>query len=490
MAVGISFPESVTSDLERTRGFTVSVVPDPRSDSALGIDALYRAHRSAVYRFLLRELGDPHEAEDATQTVFLSAVRSLARGCVPRSPRPWLFAIARNAARRAWTERSRTVRAEVDPDTLPGRSTSDALRGDLVQALAALPETQRQALVLHELGGLEYREIAEATKQSVAGVETAIFRARRACKAQLLADGALDHVEAAKLLPRLVAGKLTRAERESVQLHVGRCDVCAEEERSLRAARPRRARRLVGWLLSLPDGLQRLVGLLQTPSPRALAVLAAAGSALLGSGGASGPAPAPVPSRDRPPQLPGHVVVSRPVPRATGQAAHAPVPAPHAPGAARVSRVRPHTAPHQSRVARPRHGAHRLVDRATRPAPSSVEPSGSTASARMKRTTPLPAPPRPATEPSARPVGDGGVASVVPQTAAGLVRAVDDARTGVAQLVEPVVEPVGAVVREPPAVSTSPAVPPLPVVPPLPEGPATDVASTAATPSTVTGLLP
>ena len=66
----------------------------------------------------------------------------------------------------------------------------------------------RQAVrvVLHELGGLEYAEIAQATNQSVAGVETAIFRARRACRAELSGGGALDHEAASKLVGRFVAG--------------------------------------------------------------------------------------------------------------------------------------------------------------------------------------------------------------------------------------------------------------------------------------------
>jgi RNA polymerase sigma-70 factor (ECF subfamily) len=290
MTLGVQTPTVRARRERRERGFTVTVIPDPR-ESTLGIDTLYRAHRSAVYRFLLRELGDPHDAEDATQTVFVSAFRSIARGSLPRAPRPWLFAIARNAARRTWRERSRCAAGDVDPDSLAGPESPDAARRDLVGALEALPATQRQALVLHELGGLEYTEIAQATNQSVAGVETAIFRARRACRAQLRADGALDHEAAAGLLGRLVAGKLTRSERESVEAHLRSCELCAEEERVLRAARPGRRRRLLGWLLSLPEGVQRLVGILQTPSPRALAALAVAGAAVAGGGGAR-PAPA------------------------------------------------------------------------------------------------------------------------------------------------------------------------------------------------------
>jgi len=46
-------------------------------------DALFRAHHDEVYRTLLRDLGSPADAEDGTQAVFLSAFRSLERGCAP-----------------------------------------------------------------------------------------------------------------------------------------------------------------------------------------------------------------------------------------------------------------------------------------------------------------------------------------------------------------------------------------------------------------------
>ena len=69
-----------------------------RPDEAF--ERLYRAHRREVYRFVLRDVGDPQEAEDVTQIAFLDAYRALARGNRPDEPRPWLFTIARNASRR------------------------------------------------------------------------------------------------------------------------------------------------------------------------------------------------------------------------------------------------------------------------------------------------------------------------------------------------------------------------------------------------------
>ena len=256
--------------------------------TSVGVEGLYRAHRGDIYRFLRRELGNAADAEDATQTVFVNAHRSLVRGCVPAAPRAWLYAIARNVARRTWRDRCERPTSELDLESIPGDDASDELRRELVDALEALPERQREALLLHELGGLEYAEIARATNQSVAGVETAIFRARRACRAELTSGGALEHGAASKLLGRFVAGKLTRQEREALQKHIAICPDCAADERDQRAGRRRRG--LLGWLLSVPEAIQRASALFGGPSPRGLAAVVVAVAA---TGGAATTFPAP-----------------------------------------------------------------------------------------------------------------------------------------------------------------------------------------------------
>ncbi len=153
-------------------------------------DALFRAHHDEVYRSLLRDLGSPADAEDGTQAVFLSAFRSLERGCAPWSARAWLLAIAKNVARRTWRERARAAEG-FEPDDVPAAEAPDDARRELFDALEALPASQSRALLLHELWGMRYDEISEVTEQSVAAVETTVFRARRAVRSALLNDGAL-----------------------------------------------------------------------------------------------------------------------------------------------------------------------------------------------------------------------------------------------------------------------------------------------------------
>jgi RNA polymerase sigma factor (sigma-70 family) len=153
-----------------------------------GADAthdLYERYGRQIYAYCLHQLGSREEAEDATQTTFLNAFRGLQRGIVPELERAWLYKIAANVVltRRRSSYRRRRVEAPGDLDALqdvlaaPQRDVDELVR--LQEALAAMPEQQRQALLLREWQGLSYREIAERLGLSQPAVETLLFRARR-----------------------------------------------------------------------------------------------------------------------------------------------------------------------------------------------------------------------------------------------------------------------------------------------------------------------
>lgn len=134
-----------------------------------------------VCRLILR---DADEAEDAAQQVFLSAYRSLLAGTEPRNAGAWLGTIARNEARgRAATRGLRPVAFDggVEPVTISLEEQADA-RADLAELrsqLAALPVKQREAIVLRDLYGLRYDEVAQALNTSRPAVEGLLFRGRR-----------------------------------------------------------------------------------------------------------------------------------------------------------------------------------------------------------------------------------------------------------------------------------------------------------------------
>ena len=155
----------------------------PEADAAR---ALYDRHAGQIYSFCLHRLGSREEAEDAVQTTFLNAFRGLRRGVVPEAETAWLFKIAENVCltrrRSAW----RRGRVESPSDLQAFQDVTPAREGDsgdqlipLGDALAAMPEAQRRAILLREWQGLSYKEIAAEMAVSASAVETLIFRARR-----------------------------------------------------------------------------------------------------------------------------------------------------------------------------------------------------------------------------------------------------------------------------------------------------------------------
>ncbi len=159
---------------------------------------LFEAHARMVYGLCRALLRDPHEAEDATQATFISAYGSLLRGGSVREPAAWLATIARNecATRARARMREPLPLLESDLGHSPEPQTEldrHAVVEGLQEAIADLPERQREAVVLRDLYGLGYAEVGAALGMSVASVESLLFRARRTLRTRLrpLSGGAL-----------------------------------------------------------------------------------------------------------------------------------------------------------------------------------------------------------------------------------------------------------------------------------------------------------
>jgi RNA polymerase sigma factor (sigma-70 family) len=150
------------------------------------LERLYARHKWDVYRFVLRDVRDPDEAEDITQAAFLDAFRALRRGDDPRQPQAWLLTIAQNVARRRFrTRAARPSEVQLDAELLAAPDREGPSAGEIRVALERLRPSQREALVLREIGGRSYVEIAAAMDMSVPAVETLLFRARRALRIEL-----------------------------------------------------------------------------------------------------------------------------------------------------------------------------------------------------------------------------------------------------------------------------------------------------------------
>ena len=146
--------------------------------------SLFETYERPVFRYCLTRLRSRDEAEDATQNTFLRAFTALQRGVVPEFEAAWVFKIAHNvclshrlrAVRRSRVETPRDFQTVDEPAA--HQAPVDELF-DLDDALAAMPERLRTALLLREWQGLSYHEIAAALEVSHAAVETLLFRARR-----------------------------------------------------------------------------------------------------------------------------------------------------------------------------------------------------------------------------------------------------------------------------------------------------------------------
>jgi len=175
------------------------VLGSPALDPEVSFERLYRRHRGDVYRFLLRDLGSPEDAEDITQTAFLNAYRALDRGERPERPHAWLLTIARNVSNRRYRTISRRPReVAFDPDLIQAAVDDDMpTAGEIRRALGGLPQRQQAALVLREVLGLSYEQVAEELDTSTSAVETLLFRARRAFRERLESRPVLGLIPAA-----------------------------------------------------------------------------------------------------------------------------------------------------------------------------------------------------------------------------------------------------------------------------------------------------
>ena len=175
---------------------TTAPFPDPPGrpaadqTTAARVAELFERHGRMVYGVCRAMLRDTHDAEDATQQTFLSAHRALLRGARVRDAGAWLATIARNECRGRIAAGMRTPPplADEDLDAIPAHHDEAERRlhaQALKTAIAELPDRQREAIVLRDLYGLRYGEVAKALGLSRPATEALLFRARRAMRVRL-----------------------------------------------------------------------------------------------------------------------------------------------------------------------------------------------------------------------------------------------------------------------------------------------------------------
>jgi RNA polymerase sigma-70 factor, ECF subfamily len=176
-----------------------------RGDASTFVE-LVRRHTTRMHRVAMRILGDAAEAEDVVQEAWISAWRSLAGFRGDSAPSTWLFRVVTNAALMHLRRRRPTVPLDAQhhdgtcaPESRAARrgevaDASDgpeasALRTEQVdtvlRAISALEPAQRVPLVMRELEGRSYEEMAELLGVGVPALRSRVYRARSMLLARL-----------------------------------------------------------------------------------------------------------------------------------------------------------------------------------------------------------------------------------------------------------------------------------------------------------------
>lgn len=178
------------------------LIQQAREGDLDAFEALVRLHQRMVYGLALSLTRSHHDAEEIAQTVFLKTWRGLKTFRGEASLSTWLYRLTRNACTDHLRQNRKRSgdRSLEDPDLasladqapLPQEIAEHRERQQaLMDAMEKLPEESRAVLLLREVEGLSYQEIAQTLGLSQGTVKSRLSRARRALRESLLADGNL-----------------------------------------------------------------------------------------------------------------------------------------------------------------------------------------------------------------------------------------------------------------------------------------------------------
>ena len=157
-------------------------------------DRLYRRYLDRVYSYAFYQLGDHHDAEDATERTFLAALAAIDRFRDEGSTfRAWLFRIAHNAianSHRARRQRRTQPITDAHQQAAPGADPAGVVaradqQREIRAALARIPAERRQAILLRFVDGLSAREIGAVLDRSEGAARVLLHRALRDLAAEL-----------------------------------------------------------------------------------------------------------------------------------------------------------------------------------------------------------------------------------------------------------------------------------------------------------------
>jgi len=198
---------------------------------------LFRRHRQALYGYCLSVLGDQEDAADALQNTMAKALKSLPGENRELNLKAWLFRVAHN-------ECVDMLRARRRMDDIEEHSLKSASRvegsviarerlGQVLADLRQLPERQRGALVMRELNGMSFAEIAAVIDSSPAAAKQVVYEAR--CALQEQAQGRDMDCESVRRVLSERDGRKLKGRR--IRAHLRTCDGCSDFKAGIESRR-------------------------------------------------------------------------------------------------------------------------------------------------------------------------------------------------------------------------------------------------------------
>jgi RNA polymerase sigma-70 factor, ECF subfamily len=197
-----------TGGMQKMTDADVLLVKRAQKGDADAFEALYNQHLKRVYNIAWRMMGNGADAEDVAQEVMLKAWRALPSFKLGSAFGTWLYRIAVNACsdelrrRRGKTVSVEELQAVGQELSSEGFEESSVTGGSIAQAISRLGEDYRAALVLRDVEGYAYEEIAEILRCPIGTVRSRINRAREQMRKMLFASGTLQGASPSKIAER------------------------------------------------------------------------------------------------------------------------------------------------------------------------------------------------------------------------------------------------------------------------------------------------
>jgi RNA polymerase sigma-70 factor (ECF subfamily) len=163
------------------------------------LSAVFLEHQSSLKRFIARFFSRPQDVEDVVQEAYLRAFGAVKSGEDVRSPKAFLFRIAKNVALNELATKSRRLTDYIEDSTAQdvidkGSSAEDQVMGQeklamFCGAVASLPEQSRRAFLMRKVYGLSHQEISERLGISISTVEKHVASGLLRCSAYLREGG-------------------------------------------------------------------------------------------------------------------------------------------------------------------------------------------------------------------------------------------------------------------------------------------------------------